>query len=75
MLSQETEGFAKNCAKKGGYFKCCVTMFTLNIFEKARNWLIQEKLRFYLSHLKIFIITKSDHCLAMSVTPSLRTFS
>ena len=47
VLSQETEDFAKNCAKEGGYFKCCVTMFTLNIFEDARNRLIQEKLRFY----------------------------
>ena len=67
MLSQETEGFAKECAREGGFFKCCVTLFTLNIFEEARNKLIQEKLIFYLFHLR----TKSDHCLAMSVTLSL----
>ena len=44
---QETTKFAKACAKKGGFFKCCVTVFTLNIFETARNRLIQEKLSIY----------------------------
>ena len=52
-FSQETTKFAKACAKKGGFFKCCVTVFTLNIFETARNRLIQEKLSIYTIHLAI----------------------
>jgi len=40
----ETTKFAKACASNGGFFKCCITVFTLNIFETARNRLIQEGL-------------------------------
>ena len=36
--------FARNCAKKGGLFKCCVSVWNLNSFEIARNKLINEGL-------------------------------
>ena len=44
MLLQEKSKFAKNCKKKGGFFKCCVQSTTLNIFETSRNSLIKEGL-------------------------------
>ena len=44
MLLQEQSRFAKDCKKKGGFFKCCIQSFTLNIFETSRNSLIEEGL-------------------------------
>ena len=32
------------CAKKGGFFKCCVSVWNLNAFEIARNKLMKEGL-------------------------------
>ena len=43
-IFQEQSSFAKDCRKKGGFFKCCVNSLTLNIFEKSRNSLIREGL-------------------------------
>ena len=44
LLLQEKSSFAKECKKKGGFFKCCIIAFTLNIFETSRNSLIKEGL-------------------------------
>ena len=44
MLLQEQSRFAKDCKKKGGFLKCCVSALTLNIFEKSRNSLIKDGL-------------------------------
>ena len=41
---QEQSSFAKDCRKRGGFFKCCIQAFTLNIFERSRNSLIEEGL-------------------------------
>ena len=41
---QEVSKFARMCAKKGGFFKCCVSVWNLNCFEIARNKLIKEGL-------------------------------
>ena len=44
LLLQEQSSFAKDCKKKGGFFKCCIQAFTLNIFETSRKSLIEEGL-------------------------------
>ena len=44
LLLQEQSSFAKDCKKRGGFFKCCIQAFTLNIFETSRNSLIEEGL-------------------------------
>ena len=44
MIFQEQSSFAKDCKKKGGFFKCCIQAFTLNIFETSRNSLIEDGL-------------------------------
>ena len=44
MLLQERSRFAKDCKIRGGFFKCCIQSHTLNIFETARNKLIEEGL-------------------------------
>ena len=36
--------FARLCAKNGGFFKCCVSVWNLNHFEISRNKLITEGL-------------------------------
>ena len=41
---QEQSTFAKDCRENGGLFKCCVSSFTLEIFEWSRNSLISEGL-------------------------------
>ena len=41
---QEVSKFARTCAKNGGFFKCCVSVWNLNYFEIARNKLISEGL-------------------------------
>ena len=43
-IFQEQSSFAKDCRKRGGLFKCCVSTYTLNIFERSRNSLIEEGL-------------------------------
>ena len=43
-IFQEQSSFAKDCRKRGGFFKCCVQYFTLNTFETSRNSLIKEGL-------------------------------
>ena len=43
-IFQEQSSFANDCRKRGGFFKCCVQYFTLNIFETSRNKLIEEGL-------------------------------
>ena len=43
-IFQEQSSFAKDCRKRGGLFKCCVSTYTLNIFERSRNSLINEGL-------------------------------
>jgi len=40
----EQYSFAKDCKKRGGFFKCCIQAFTLNIFETSRNSLIEDGL-------------------------------
>ena len=40
----EKSGFAKNCRKDGGYFKCCVQSWLLHTYEETRNQLIKDKL-------------------------------
>ena len=44
MLLQEQSSFAKDCKKKGGFFKCCIQAFSFNIFETSRNSLIKDGL-------------------------------
>ena len=44
LLIQEQSSFAKNCIKKGGFFKCCIQSYMLNIFETSRNSLIEDGL-------------------------------
>ena len=41
---QEVSKFARHCAKAGGFFKCCVSVWNLNCFEIARNKLVKEGL-------------------------------
>ena len=36
--------FTQRCSKNGGYFKCCVTYWLLDIFEEVRNKLIRDGL-------------------------------
>ena len=43
-IYQEQSKFAIDCKKKGGFFKCCITDYNLNIFETSRNNLIEEGL-------------------------------
>ena len=43
-IFQEQSSFAKDCRKRGGFFKCCVQFLSLNIFEESRNSLIEEGL-------------------------------
>ena len=43
-IFQEQSSFAKSCRKKGGFFKCCIKTFALNIYETSRNSLIEEGL-------------------------------
>ena len=43
-IFQEQSSFAKDCRKRGGFFKCCVQGYSLNIFETSRNRLIKEGL-------------------------------
>ena len=43
-ILQEQSSFAKDCRKRGGFFKCCIQYYTLNIFETSRNSLIEEGL-------------------------------
>ena len=40
----ENSRFAKICKKKGGYFKCCDSVWILRTYEEARNQLIKEGL-------------------------------
>ena len=40
----EQSRFATKCKKIGGYFKCCVKKWLLNVFEETRNQLIEDKL-------------------------------
>ena len=44
FMLQEKSNFAKDCRKNEGFFKCCVQMHDLNIFETSRNKLIQAGL-------------------------------
>ena len=41
---QEVGKFARRCAKDGGFFKCCVSVWNLNCWEMARNKLVKEGL-------------------------------
>ena len=41
---QEVSKFARVCAKNGGFFKCCVSVWNLEHFEISRNKLITEGL-------------------------------
>ena len=43
-ILQEQSSFAKDCRKRGGFFKCCVQYWILNTFETSRNKLIEEGL-------------------------------
>ena len=43
FLKEKTK-FAKKCRKRGGFFKCCVQLLYMNIFERTRNNLIQDGL-------------------------------
>ena len=36
--------FARRCAKDGGFFKCCVSVWNLKCWEMARNKLVKEGL-------------------------------
>jgi hypothetical protein len=40
----EVSLFARHCQRKGGFFKCCVSTWSLEIFEKTRNQLIADGL-------------------------------
>jgi hypothetical protein len=40
----EMSSFARHCKRRGGFFKCCVTSWSLEIFEKTRNQLITDGL-------------------------------
>ena len=43
-IFQEHSSFAKECRKRGGFFKCCIQTAMLNTFETVRNNLIEEGL-------------------------------
>ena len=43
-IKLENSRFAQKCRKKGGYFKCCITDYSLNAFEKTRLRLFKEGL-------------------------------
>lgn len=43
-ISLENSKSAKDCKKKGGYFKCCITYWWLDPYEEARNKLISDGL-------------------------------
>ena len=36
--------WARQCVKRGGLFKCCVTLWILDVFENSRNALIKKGL-------------------------------
>ena len=36
--------WARKCKKKGGLFKCCVTLWITDVFERSRNQLIKKGL-------------------------------
>jgi hypothetical protein len=40
-ITMEKSNFAQKCSRNGGYFKCCVTWWTWDNYERARNLLIQ----------------------------------
>ena len=40
----ENSKFARKCKKDGGYFKCCGSYWWLDMFEEARNRLIEDNL-------------------------------
>jgi hypothetical protein len=40
----ENSNFARQCKKDGGYFKCCGSYWWLDMFEEARNRLIEDGL-------------------------------
>jgi hypothetical protein len=40
----EVSSFARQCKRKGGFMKCCVTSWSINIWEKTRNQLISDGL-------------------------------
>jgi len=43
-LKAESSKFAASCRSRGGIFKCCVSLFHLDTFEKTRNLLIKKNL-------------------------------
>ena len=43
-ITMEKSNFAQKCSRNGGYFKCCVTWWTWDDYERARNLLIQDGL-------------------------------
>ena len=43
-MKMEDSKFAQNCRKKGGVFKCCVSNWEIQVYEKTRNTLIEEGL-------------------------------
>ena len=48
---QENEPFARKCKRKGGLFKCCVTMWRITPFEDTRNKLIEKGLNSLVHHI------------------------
>ena len=41
-LRMEYSKFGKQCKKRKGYFKCCITVWRLDTYENTRNELIEE---------------------------------
>ena len=41
---EKSSKFAKDCTKTGGYFKCCVSEWSISIYETSRNKLIKDGL-------------------------------
>ena len=43
-LFQESSKFAKSCEKKGGFFKCCVSSWSLTVFDYIKSEIVNERL-------------------------------
>ena len=58
---QETSRFAKSCRKRGGFFKCCVSTWSLTVFEKVRNLLVSSNIK-NKKNQQVFYSFTSSYC-------------
>ena len=43
-LFQESSMFAKSCEKRGGFFKCCVSSWSLSVFDYIKSEIVNDRL-------------------------------